>query len=158
MQYISRKQLEYAHLQTAYQVKAPVPFGQKAKAVPPQVQPEGKGAPVDKQNTPAAVGKKIEKKGGRGAKDKKEVNDKKPRSPADKDISVCVADLLQHYGASQQVVCASPCPYVHYKSIPPGTAQDAVLRTVKYLRKAFDLTEETIQLLRKNITADPKFK
>jgi hypothetical protein len=39
------KRLEYAHLQTAYQVKAPVPFGQKAKAVPPQVFPVGKVPP-----------------------------------------------------------------------------------------------------------------
>ena len=152
------KQLEYAHLQAAYQVKAPVPFGQKAKAVAPHVPLVGKGAQVINQNPPAMVEKAKNKKGGRTAKDKKEAKDKKPRSPAERDISVCVADLLQHYGASQRVVCASPCPYVHYKSVPQGTAKEAVLRTVKFLRKAFDLTEETIQLLKKKITTDPKFK
>ena len=124
----------------------------------PHVPLVGKGAQVINQNPPAVVEKAKNKKGGRNAKDKKEAKDKKPRSPAERDISVCVADLLQHYGASQRVVCASPCPYVHYKSVPQGTAKDAVLRTVKFLRKAFDLTEETIQLLKQKITADPKFK
>lgn len=148
------KQIEYAHLQAAYQVKAPVPFELKAKAVVPQVPPVGKGAHAIKQHPQAAVGKAAEAKGGCNGKDKKEAKARKPRSPADKDVSVCVADLLQHYGAAN----ASSCSYVHYKSIPPGTAKDAILGTLKYLRKAFDLTDNTVQLMTKKISADPKFK
>ena len=91
------------------------------------MEPVGKGARVIQQSPPAVVEKAVEKKGGRNAKDKKVAKDKKPRSPAERHISVCVADLLQHYGASQQVICASSCPYVHYKSVPHGTAKDAIL-------------------------------
>jgi len=39
-----------------------------------------------------------------------EENKKKP--PARDNI--CIGDLLNHYGANQQIACQSPCKYIHY--------------------------------------------
>ena len=41
----------------------------------------------------------------------------KKRSPrSDTGDALCVADLLNHYGSSQQIACEVPCKYPHYNT------------------------------------------
>ena len=149
------KQLEYLHMQSAYQLKPPVPFGQKVKAVVPPLIKAGQAA---KPITPVAAAKKVAAQAGRKERVKKDIKVKRPQSPEDADYNVCIADLLQHYGANQQAVCQSPCPYLHYKDIPQGTAKDAVVRKLEFLRKKFSLSDETVQFIAKKVASDKKFK
>ncbi len=82
-------------MQSAYQLKAPVPFGHKVKVVVP---PLIKAGQVAKPIISAAVAKnKVAAKGGckeRGNKDvaikRPDVAVKRPHSPEDADYNVCV--------------------------------------------------------------------
>ena len=73
-------------------------------------------------------------------------------------MKYCVGDLLNHYGATQQIACKSPCKYVHYKDIPSGIAKDAVLQRFQGVAPKLELNEATVALMIRKIQADSKFK
>ena len=83
----------------------------------------------------------------------------KRRSPArDVPVNVCIGDLLNHYGANQQVACPTPCRYVHYKDIAQDTSRQVDLQRFQGVASKLYLTDTTIALMTKKINADPKFK
>ena len=85
--------------------------------------------------------------------------EKKP-SPAKKDQrdSMCIADLLNQYGAEQQIACDVPCRYPHYTAIAKGVTKAAAIGRVQLLGPKLHLTEATITFLKKKIEGDIKFK
>ena len=72
----------------------------------------------------------------------------KRKTPA-RDVSnnICIGDLLNHYGASQQVACPTPCRYVHYRDIVQGTSKQVVLQRFQGVAPKLSLTEATIALM-----------
>jgi hypothetical protein len=72
--------------------------------------------------------------------------------------NVCIGDLLNHYGASQQVACPTSCRYVHYKDIVQDTSKQVVLQRFLGVAPKLSLTETTITLMTKKINSDSKFK
>jgi len=59
-------------------------------------------------------------------------------------VNVCVAELLNHYGATEQAVYSEkPCKYVHYNALPPKTSKDGVLKICQYVANAMKLSEAT---------------
>ena len=51
----------------------------------------------------------------------------KRKSPTrDVSVNVYIGDLLNHYGANQQVACPTPCRYVHHKDIAQDTSRQVV--------------------------------
>ncbi len=91
---------------------------------------------------------------------KKKVQDKgKKQSPQrDNGANLCVADLLNQYGAKQQIVCETPCKYPHYNSIAKGVTKVAVMKKVQLLAPRLQLTEGTVGYLKKKVDSDVKFK
>jgi hypothetical protein len=69
--------------------------------------------------------------------------------------SVCIGDLLNHYGASQQIACQSPCKYIHYTDIPHGMAKQSILQR---FQARLALTDATVAFVTSKIKADTKFK
>jgi hypothetical protein len=91
------------------------------------------------------------------AKKVKEVE--KRKSPTrDVSVNVCIGDLLNHYGANQQVACPTACRYVHHKDIAQDTSRQTVLQRFQGVAPKLSLTEATIAFMTKKINADPKFK
>lgn len=130
------------------------PLGYKAKAPaidPKVVRVEAKGAndkrvqaPAKAQNLPAPA---------------KKVRPDNGRKPAqDAEVALCFGDLLNHYGASQQIACQSPCRFAHYKDLPKTIEKAVVLQKLKILAPRYAFTDETIAFMKKKISADPKFK
>ena len=89
-------------------------------------------------------------------KDHKSPRDPKPQR--DQKDALCVADLLSHYGAGQQIACDVPCRYPHYGAIAKGTTKAAVINKVQVLGPKLHLTDSTINFLKKKIDEDAKFK
>ena len=127
------------------------PLGHKPKAILPQDVKVGKveakarkdkKAPI-KLATPVPV-KKV----------KFEENKKKP--PA-RD-NVCIGDLLNHYGASQQIACQSPCKYIHYIDTPHDMTKQSILQRFQGVAQRLALTDATIAFVTSKIKADNKFK
>jgi hypothetical protein len=83
----------------------------------------------------------------------------KKRSPrSDTGDALCVADLLNHYGSSQQIACEVPCKYPHYNTIAKGVTKAAVIKKVQFLAPRLQLAEGTVGFLKRKIEADTKFK
>ena len=77
-----------------------------------------------------------------------EENKKKP--PARDGVNICFGDLLNHYGATEQIVCQSPCKYIHYKQ--------SILQRFQAMAPRLALTDATIALVTRRVNADTKFK
>ena len=150
------KEMEFTQNKLLSKVVEPKPLGHKPKVALPA---EPKAARVD------ANGGKEKKAQAKAllvpapAPVKKARAGEKGRSPArDVAVSVCIGDLLNHYGANQQVACPTPCRYVHYKDIAQDTSRQVVLQRFQGVAPKLSLTEATIALMTKKITADPRFK
>jgi len=145
---------EFVYLQglRARNLGLPKAFGHKPKKPADEKPPQGKvvvaAAPVkarakdNKKKTPP--------------KDHKSPRDPKPQR--DQKDALCVADLLSHYGAGQQIACDVPCRYPHYGAIAKGTTKAAVINKVQVLGPKLHLTDSTINFLKKKIDEDAKFK
>ncbi len=137
-------QFKYIQSLKARNIELPKAYGHKTKHAQPA---EGK-PPVAKGVKEPDVPKK------------KKVQDKgKKQSPQrDNGANLCVADLLNQYGAKQQIVCETPCKYPHYNSIAKGVTKVAVMKKVQLLAPRLQLTEGTVGYLKKKIDSDVKFK
>jgi hypothetical protein len=130
------------------------PLGHKPKAALPgdvkvgKVETKvGKGnkAPIKLLATPVPV-----------QKVKFEENKKKP--PVRDAVNICIGDLLNHYGANQQIACQSPCKYIHYKDTPHDMTKQSILQRFQGVAQRLSLTDATIALVTRKINADTKFK
>jgi hypothetical protein len=106
--------------------------------------PRDKNAPVKLLATPVPV-KKV----------KFEENKKKP--PLRDAVNICIDDLLNHYGANQQIACQSPCKYIHYKDTPHDMTKQSILQRFQGVAQRLSLTDATIALVSRKINADTKF-
>ena len=150
------KEMEFTQNKLLSKVVEARPLGHKPKVVlpaePKAIRVEAnvgkdKKAPAKATPAPAPAPAKKAKAG------------EKRKAPArDVSINVCIGDLLNNYGASQQVACPTPCRYVHYKDIVPGTSKQAVLQRFQGVAPKLSLTEATIALMTKKINSDSKFK
>lgn len=55
--------------------------------------------------------------------------------------ALCVANLLSHYGAHQQISCEVPCKYPHYNAISKGVTKATVIKKVHFLAPRLQLEE-----------------
>ena len=125
---------------TAKGIELPKAFGHKAKQ-----KAQAEKAPVDNKKKPSNQ-----------RKAKSQGDKHSPRS--DTGDALCVADLLSHYGSSQQIACDIPCKYPHYNSIASGVTKAAVIKKVQFLAPRLQLAEGTVGFLRRKVEADKKFR
>ena len=148
------KEMEFTQNKLVSNVVEAKPLGHKPKVVLPAEQKAvrveanvGKDKKAPAKATPAPAPAKKEKAG------------EKRKAPArDASVNVCIGDLLNHYGASQQVPCPTPCRYVHYTDLVQGTSKQLVLHKFQIVAPKLKLTEATIALMTKKINLDSKFK
>ena len=148
------KEMEFTQNKLISKVVEAKPLGHKPKVVLPAEQKAvrveanvGKDKKAPAKATPAPAPAKKAKAG------------EKRKAPAlDVSINVCIGDLLNHYGASQQVPCPTPCRYVHYTDLVQGTSKQLVLHKFQIVAPKLKLTEATIALMTKKINLDSKFK
>jgi hypothetical protein len=150
------KEMEFTQNRLLSKVVEPKPLGHKPKVALPAEPNAGhveakagkdKKAPAKALIAPApAPGKKAK------------ANEKRKSPTHDVSVTVCIGDLLNHYGANQQVACPTPCRYIHHKDIAQGTSRQMILQRLQGVAPKLLLTETTISFLTKKITADPKFK
>jgi hypothetical protein len=150
------KEMEFTQNKLICKVVENKPLGHKPKVALPAEQKacrveaivgKEKKAPAKALNAPAPAPAKKVKAG------------EKRKSPArDVSVNVCIGDHLNHYGASQQIACPTPCRYVHYKDIVQDTSKQVVLQRFLGVAPKLSLTETTIALITKKINSDSKFK
>ena len=141
------KEMEFTQNKLISSVVEAKPLGHKPKVVLPAEQNVGKDKKAPAKATPAPAPAKKAKAG------------EKRKTPArDVSTTICIGDLLNHYGASQQVACPTPCRYVHYKDIVQDTSKKVVLQRFQGVAPKLSLTEATIALMTKKINSDSKFK
>ena len=142
---------EFVYLQglTASKIELPKAFGHKKK--------QQQGAKVAQahqpKQVPALPAPPAPIKG-------KAREDKRKASPPQREQKdgMCIADLLRHYGANQQIACETPCRYPHYTAIAKGVTKAAAVSKVQALGPKLHLNEATINFLKKKIESDAKFK
>jgi hypothetical protein len=144
-------QLEYTETQKAYNVVLPYPTGHRS-ANP--VAPIKQAQPVNNKVIPAKGKKEIAKKDAKGKARRKEIKILPKGEPS---VSLCLGDLLNTYGASQQIACKAPCRYIHYSKIPTGTTKASVIKFVDSIHSRFGITDETVAFVNRKIDADKKF-
>jgi hypothetical protein len=83
-------------------------------------------------------------------------NKKKP--PARDGGNICFGDLLNHYGATEQIACQSPCKYIHYKDAPHDMTKHSILQRFQAMAPRLALTDATIALVTRRVNTDAKFK
>ena len=130
------------------------PLGHKSKAALPGDVKVGKveakvgrdkKAPVKLLATPAPARKvKLE--------------DNKKNPPARDAVNICFGDLLNHYGAIEQIAYQLPCKYIHYKDAPHDMTKQSILQRFQGMAQRLALTDATIALVTHKINADTKFK
>ena len=150
------KEMEFTQNKLLSKIVEPKPLGHKPKAALPAEQKVGrveakvgkdKRAPAKALVAPAPAQAKKGKAG------------EKRKSPTrDVSVNVCIGDLLNHYGANQQVACPTPCRYVHHTDIAQDTSRQMILQRLQGVAPKLSLTETTIAFMTKKIAADPKFK
>jgi hypothetical protein len=123
-------ELAFNYAQAHFSVHEPKPMGHKPKQGQHNVNLK---PAVAKQPKVAADEGKVQQK-------KKREGKKRPAVHFDEDtnVNVCVADLLNHYGATEQVKCKTPCRYTHYHALPPKTSRGGVLKRsmiVAYMKR-----------------------
>ena len=119
-------EMSFSFSQTQFKVSEPKPMGHKVKLVQQVLVPKGKQL--------KDVAKGADKKSPQP--EKKQKAKKRPGPANDDTVYVCVADLLNHYGSTEQIKCKDPCSYVHYDDLPPKTSKSAVLkRSIECMRK-----------------------
>jgi len=113
---------------------------------------------------------KIEAKAGKGNKapvkllatpfpvQKVKFEEIKKKPPLRDAVNICIGDLLNHYGANQQIACQSPCKYIHYKDTPKDMTKQSILQRIQGVAQRLALTDATIALVTRKINADTKFK
>ena len=84
--------------------------------------------------------------------------DNKKKPPARDAVNICFGDLLNHYGATEQIACQSPCKYIHYKDAPHDMTKQAILQRFQGMAQRLALSDATIALVTRKINADAKFK
>ena len=150
-----QKEMEFNYAQTQYKVVEPKAMGHKSKPGQHDIQPKLVGGKQPKV-ADLPVGKQRQLK--KDAQKRPDVK-KKPGGQVDDNVNVCVADLLNHYGASEQAVCSKqPCKYVHYDALPSKTSKEGVLKTCQYVASAMKLSEATKTWLANQVTKDKKFQ
>jgi len=149
------QEFEFNQNKTTSKVVDCKPLGHKPKITPagedrvPRIEAKGR----DKKIQPKAVAVPPPQQ------KKAKIEDVRKKPPAhDNTVKYCVGDLLNHYGATQQIACKSPCKYVHYKDIPSGIAKDAVLQRFQGVAPKLELNDATVALMIRKIQADSKFK
>ena len=141
------KEMEFTQNKLVSSVVEAKPLGHKPKVVLPAEQIVGKDKKAPAKATPAPAPAKKAKAG------------EKRKSPVrDVSTNICIGDLLNHYGASQQVACPTPCRYVHHKDIVQDTSKKVVLQRFQGVAPKLSLTEATVALMTKKIDSDSKFK
>jgi hypothetical protein len=137
-------QFKYLQSLKARSIELPKACGHKGRNVQPgEAKP---AAPKGLKEPDAPKKKKVQEKG------------KKASPPKDNGANLCVADLLNQYGAGQQIACDVPCRYPHYTAIAKGVTKAAAIGRVQLLGPKLHLTEATINFLKKKIEGDNKFK
>lgn len=102
------------------------------------------------------VAKEADKKSPQPDKNKKAK--KSPGLAKDDMVYVCVADLLNHYGSTEQIKCKDPCRYVHYDDLPPKTSKSGVLKRCMLVIDALKLSDGTKAWLKNQITKVKKLQ
>jgi hypothetical protein len=152
------KEMEFTQNRLLSKVVEPKPLGHKPKvalpAEPNAGHVEAKAGKDKKAPAKALIAPAPAPAPGKKAK----ANEKRKSPTHDVSITVCIGDLLNHYGANQQVACPTPCRYIHHKDIVQGTSRQMILQRLQGVAPKLLLTETTISFLTKKITADPKFK
>jgi len=150
-----QKEMEFNYAQAQYKVVEPKAMGHKSKPGQHDIQPKLVGGKQPKV-ADLQVGKQRQLK--KDAQKRPDVK-KKPGGQVDDNVNVCVADLLNHYGASEQAVCSKkPCKYVHYDALPSKTSKEGVLKTCQYVASAMKLSEATKTWLANQVNKDKKFQ
>ena len=54
--------------------------------------------------------------------------DNKKKPPARDVVNICFGDLLNHYGATEQIACQSLCKYIYYKDAPHDMTKQSILQ------------------------------
>ena len=150
------KEMEFTQNKLISKVVEAKPLGHKPKIVLPAEQKAGrvetnvgkdKKAPAKVLAAPAPAPANKGKAG------------EKRKTPArDVSVNVCIRDLLNHYGASQQVARPTPCRYIHCKDIVQDTSKQVILKRFQGVAPKLSLTEATITLMTKKIDSDSRFK
>jgi hypothetical protein len=150
-----QKEMEFNYAQLQYKVMEPKALGHKPKLVQQDIQHKLAGGKQPKIADLPVGKKKPPKKEAQKRPDAK----KQPGGQIDGTVNVCVADLLNHYGASEQAVCSKkPCKYVHYDALPSKTPREGVLKTCQYVASAMKLSEATKTWLTNQVNKDKKFQ
>jgi hypothetical protein len=82
----------------------------------------------------------------------------KKKPPARDGGNICFGDLLNHYGATEQIACQSPCKYIHYKDAPHDMTKHSILQRFQAMAPRLALTDATIALVTRRVNTDAKFK
>jgi len=150
------KEMEFTQNRLISKVLEPRPLGYKPKVALP-AEPKAGRVDANVAKEKKAPVKAMVALAQAPAKKVKEVE--KRKSPEHHgSVNVCVGDLLNHYGASQQVACPVACRYVHYKDIAQDTPRQTVMQRFQRVAPKLLLTEATMAFMTKKINADPKFK
>jgi hypothetical protein len=150
------KEMEFTQNKLISKVVEPKPLGYKPRVVLP-AEPKAGRVDANVAKDKKAPGKAMVAPAQAPAKKVKE--GEKGKSPTrDVSVNVCIGDLLNHYGAHQQVACPTTCRYVHHKDIAQDTSRQMVLQRFQGVAPKLSLTEATIAFMTKKIAADPKFK
>ena len=145
-----QQEMSFNYSQSQFKLTDPKPMGHKIKLVQQILQQkpaEGKLA-----NDAVKADKRSPQPG------KKQRAKKSPGAAKDDTIYVCVADLLNHYGSTEQIQCKTPCRYIHYDNLPPKTSRSGVLKRSMFVADALKLSEATKTWLRGKISKDKKLQ
>jgi len=143
-------EMAFNYAQASFKVHEPKPMGHKPRQgqnevrLKPVVLPQPKGAADDG---------KVKQKRKREAKKRPAVHFDEATS-----INVCVGDLLNHYGATEQISCKVPCRYTHYDALPPKIAKSSILKRCMLVADLVKLSAETKAFLKAGIVKDKKFQ
>jgi hypothetical protein len=144
-----QQEMAFNYSQAHFKVHEPKPMGHKPKG---QQDVNLKPAVVKQPNV-AAREVKLQQK-------KKRERKKRPAAHVEEDayVNVCVADLLNHYGASEQVKCKTPCRYTHYDALPSKASRSGILKRSMIVADMMKLSSETKAFLKTSIGKDKKFQ
>ncbi len=143
-------EMAFTYAQATFKVHEPKPMGHK----PRQGQNDGRLKPV------VAAPPKAVAAEGKGQQKKKREAKKRPIVAFEEgaNVNVCVGDLLNHYGATEQISCKLPCRYTHYDALPAKTLKSSVIKRCLQVAEVLKLSNDTKTFLRNSILKDKKFQ
>jgi hypothetical protein len=143
-------EMAFTYAQATFKVHEPKPMGHK----PRQGQNDGRLKPV------VAAPPKAVAAEGKGQQKKKREAKKRPIVAFEEgaNVNVCVGDLLNHYGATEQISCKLPCRYTHYDALPAKTLKSSVIKRCLQVAEVLKLSNDTKTFLKNSILKDKKFQ